>query len=77
MSDLDQLSHLIEGILTGNNQVVKQNEALLKQLKAKDVDQYIILFANLLNGKHYSPYISTNYIKFLLAEMFVCSVESI
>jgi len=49
MSELNELTVLIEGILSGNNEVRKNNEELLKGLRQKNIDQYILYFANLLN----------------------------
>jgi hypothetical protein len=51
MSELEQLADIITVILGKDNQARKQSEALLTQLQAKDLNQYILLFGNLLNGK--------------------------
>lgn len=49
MSELSELTVLISGILSGNNEVRKNNEELLKGLRQKNVNEYIMYFANLLN----------------------------
>lgn len=54
MSDLEKLTGLIEGILAGSNEVRKQNEEVLKQLRTSDPNTYIMTFTNLLNGTYFS-----------------------
>ena len=53
MSDLERLTGLIEGILGGSNEVRKQNEDILKQLRLSDPNTYVMTFANLLNGTYF------------------------
>lgn len=53
MSDLEKLTGLIEGILAGSNEVRKQNEETLKQLRQSDPDTYVMTFAHLLNGTYF------------------------
>lgn len=50
MSELDQLTNIITTILGQDNQARKQNEQLLAQLQIKDLNEYVIVFVNLLNG---------------------------
>ena len=50
MSELNELTILIDGILSGNNDIRKTNEELLKGLREKNINEYIIYFANLLSG---------------------------
>lgn len=50
MSDLEQLTQIITNIMTGDTATIQQNEALLKQLRERDINQYIITFATLLSG---------------------------
>ncbi len=50
MSELNELTILIDGILSGNNEVRKNNEGLLKGLREKSINEYIVYFANLLSG---------------------------
>jgi len=49
MSDLEQLTQIITNIMTGDTATIQQNEALLKQLRERDINQYIITFATLLS----------------------------
>lgn len=50
MSELDQLTSIITTILGKDNQARQQSELYLAQLQIKDLDQYVIVFVNLLNG---------------------------
>lgn len=52
MSELDKLADIITVILGKDNQARKQAEALLAQSQTADLNQYILLFGNLLNGNH-------------------------
>jgi len=51
MSDLDQLTQIISGIMTGSNETIKENEAILKRLRETNINEYIITFANLMLRK--------------------------
>jgi hypothetical protein len=50
MSDLEQLSNLIMTILASNNEAREKSEELLKQTRTKDLNSYVLIFLNLLNG---------------------------
>lgn len=50
MSELNELTILIDGILSGNNEVRQNNEELLKGLRQKNINEYIVYFSNLLSG---------------------------
>jgi hypothetical protein len=50
MSDLDQLTQVIQVILSNDNQARIQGENLLLSLRQGDFNSYVITFANLLNG---------------------------
>lgn len=53
MSDLEKLSELIGVILGNDNKARRESEDLLKQLRGKDIDAYVILFMNLLSRNSY------------------------
>jgi len=50
MSDLEQLSNIIMTILSSNNEARKESEALLKKTRQADLNKYVYVFLNLLNG---------------------------
>jgi len=51
MSELEQLQNIIDTILSTDNENRKQGEELLRQSREQDINNYIILFCKLLNGK--------------------------
>ena len=51
MSELEQLTLIINTILGNDNQARSEGEALLKKLRENDFNQYIYLFTTLLNSK--------------------------
>ncbi len=62
MSDLEQLTELIKGVLGGDNQTIKNNEAILKTIRERDINQYITTFFTLLHG-NYPVYTFINLIR--------------
>jgi hypothetical protein len=50
MSDLEQLSLVIDTILGKDNNARKQSEGILKTIKENDINKYCLAFATLLNG---------------------------
>jgi len=50
MSELEQLTLIINTILGNDNQARSEGEALLKKLRENDFNQYIYLFTTLLNS---------------------------
>ena len=62
MSEEEQLSNIINVILSPDNEARKKHEALLAQLLEKDVNQYMLVFLNLLN----SNTIFLNFLSYLL-----------
>ena len=58
MSDLDQLTNIIITILGKDNDARQHNEELLNELQSKDIDQYVAVFVNLLNGIIFNSFLS-------------------
>jgi len=50
MSELEQLTQIIDTILSNNNENRKQGEALLKNIRDRDFNAYIAAFTSLLKG---------------------------
>ena len=50
MSELEQLTQIIDTILGIDNDQRKQMENLLKTLRDKDFSEYVVAFTNLLKG---------------------------
>ena len=51
MSELEQVTQIINTILSNDNDARKRSEALLKDLREKNINGYILAFASLLKGK--------------------------
>jgi len=50
MSELEHLTNIILTILSKDNQARNESEAYLQELQVKDIDQYTLVFIQLLNG---------------------------
>ena len=50
MSELEHLTNIILTILSKDNQARNESEAYLQELQVKDLDQYTLVFIQLLNG---------------------------
>ena len=57
MNDLEHLTNVINTILASDNNNRKESEALLQKIRENDLDNYIILFCNLLSSKCSSLYL--------------------
>jgi len=55
MSELEQLTQIIDTILAQNNENRKQGEALLKNIRDRDFNAYIYAFTSLLKATNQSP----------------------
>jgi len=51
MNELQQLTAIIETILSTDNKNRQESEALLRQLREQDLNNYIMLFCKLLDCK--------------------------
>jgi len=53
MSELEQLTQIIDTILANNNEDRKKMEELLKSLRDRDFSEYVLAFTNLLKGNFF------------------------
>ncbi len=62
MSELEQLTQIIDTILAHDNKNRKEGEAILKNIRDRDFNAYISAFTSLLKGK------KTSILTFLILE---------